>query len=173
MPPNNNSYFDKIVSLFPFNSVSRKLIHALKYNELKIVSQFFAEKFKVYYNLNYPFNEIDFIAPVPLHLVKKRDRGFNQAEILTKEIAKIMTWQHAPILIKRTKFTKTQTKLSKIQREKNVANAFKINKKYSVTDKNILIVDDVFTTGSTLNSIAKTLQKEKPKNIFALTIMRA
>ena len=62
MPLNNNFHFDKIVSLFQFNSVSRKLIHALKYDEIKIISQFFAEKFKIYYNYsisNFEFNSIN------------------------------------------------------------------------------------------------------------------
>ena len=84
-----------------------------------------------------------------------------------------MNWKHIPKLILRKQFTQTQTKLNRAERQKNVADAFKINKKFEIKGKNILIVDDVFTTGSTANSICRLLKKNKAGKIYVLTIAKA
>ena len=96
-----------------------------------------------------------------------------QFEDLTKELAEKMNWQHVPNLVLRKKFTKTQTKLKRNQRQINVSGAFVLNPKFDVAQKNILIVDDVFTTGSTVNVISKLLKNNAVSKIYVLTIARA
>jgi ComF family protein len=134
----------------------------------------FLAQYSSKYIRTYPFPEkIDYILPIPLHPVKKRMRGFNQAEILSKEIANSLGVKHTPDLIVRKKFTQTQTKLKREERQKNVSEAFQVNRRFSLQNKVILIVDDVFTTGSTTNSISAILKKNEAKYVFVLTIARA
>ena len=126
-----------------------------------------------YLHLFQLFENVDIIAPVPLHLVKKRARGFNQAEFLSKEISIHMNCLHIPNLVLRNRFTDTQTKLNRKQRQENVSDAFTLNPKFEIQNKNILLIDDVFTTGATANSICKLLKKNHANKIYVLTIARA
>ena len=169
----NEFLFDKARSVFIFNKIVKNMIHEFKYNEMTRIAKLFSRLSQEYFEKFQPFDHIDYIVPVPLHRVRKRDRGFNQAEYLTREISKNMNWKHLPTLVKRKRFTETQTKLNKDQRKQNVSLAFKINSKYDIEGKNILVVDDVFTTGSTANSIAAALKEKQVNKIYVFTIGRA
>ncbi len=169
----NEFLFDKARSAFMFNNVVQNMIHEFKYNEVTRIAKFFGTLSQKYIEKFQPFDHIDYIVPVPLHKVKKRTRGFNQSELLTREISKNMNWKHLPNLIKRKRFTETQTKLNKEQRKKNVSLAFKINPKYEIKGKNILLVDDVFTTGATANSITAALKEKQVNKVYVFTIARA
>lgn len=169
----NKFFFDKARSIFFFDNTIQNLIHNLKYNEMKGVSEYLGKYTKRYLSKFEPFDEIDFVVPIPLHRVKKRSRGFNQSEFLTKEIAEQMNLTHIPNLILRKKFTETQTKLSRTKRQENVSDAFKLNPKFNIENKDILIVDDVFTTGATINSACKLLRNHNANKIYVLTIARA
>jgi len=166
-------YFDNAFSLFPFNKVVQNLIHNLKYNEITMISGFFSDRFKEYFENIKELPEIDIIVPVPLHKVRKRARGYNQAELLSRKIAELLDVEHLPNLLKRIKYTETQTHLNRIERDANVAAAFSLDRSYDVSKKNILIVDDVFTTGSTVNNISKLLKENKSGKIYILTIAHA
>jgi ComF family protein len=166
-------HFHKARSVFPFNKPVRSLIHHLKYYEFTKVADYLATCCYDYLQKYAPFPNIDIICPVPLHKIRKRSRGFNQAEKISKKLASYMAWKHIPDLILRTKHTSTQTKLSKIERNQNVSNAFSINTKYQIKNRSILVVDDVFTTGSTVNAISKVLEKYEVSGIYILTIARA
>ena len=171
---NSNKFvFDKARSVFIFSKTIQNLIHELKYNEMKRISKYLGKYVSEYLHLFQLFKNVDIIAPVPLHLVKKRARGFNQAEFLSKEISRHVNWLHIPSLVLRNRFTDTQTKLNRKQRQENVSEAFTLNTKFNILNKNILIVDDVFTTGATANSICKLLKKNHAGKIYVLTIARA
>ena len=170
---NTDHFFDKARSVFPFEQTLRNIIHNLKYEEMTKVGKYLG-KFASEYLMKYkPFENVDFITPVPLHKVKKRIRGFNQAEYISRKIATEMKWNHIPDLVLRKRFTDSQTRLSAEGRQKNVSNAFLLNKKYDVKNKNILLIDDVFTTGSTVNSISKHLKDNGVNKVFVLTVARA
>jgi ComF family protein len=165
--------FDKARSVFPFNQVIQSFIHNLKYEEMKKVADFLGNLAVEYCIDTQPFPKVDIIAPVPLHKVKKRQRGYNQSELLTYKIATALGITHIPDLIIRTRFTQTQTQLGRKQRQNNVKGAFKLNSRYNVRNMNVLILDDVFTTGSTLNSVSQVLKEEMVSKVFALTLARA
>ncbi len=169
----NEFLFDKARSVFMFNTVVQNLIHEFKYNEMTMIAKFLGKLSQEYIEKFQPFDHIDYVVPVPLHKVKKRYRGFNQSEYITRQIARNMNWKHLPNLIKRKRFTETQTKLNKEQRRENVSFAFKINSKYNIKGKNILLVDDVFTTGATVNSIAAALKEKQVNKVYIFTIARA
>jgi len=169
----NEFQFDKARSVFHFNKLIQNLIHDLKYNEMSKVAKLLGKLTEEYLRKFEPFEVVDIITPVPLHKVKKRSRGFNQAQLLTEEISKRMNWLHFPTLIQRNRFTETQTKLGRKDRHKNVFGAFSLDSKHIVDHKNILIVDDVFTTGATVNSITSLLKQNGVDKVFVLTIARA
>jgi len=115
------------------------------------------------------------IVNVPLHKNKKKQRGFDQTELLAKKLAKRLSLDYSPLLI-RTKNNPAQAKLDRVGRQKNVANIFEINKKAASRQAgrcdNILLIDDVTTTGSTLNQAAKALKENNCSNIICLVLAK-
>ena len=105
--------------------------------------------------------KIDFIVPVPLHKKRLKDRKYNQALFLAKFISKKSKIKLLPDLLIRSKEGKNQIGLNKRARIENVKNAFELNRKYQdlIQDKNILLIDDVVTTGATINNCSKVLKK--------------
>lgn len=166
-------HFDLARSLYNFDPLLQKLIHEFKYNEMTAISKFLAKEAAIYLDKYNPFSKIDYLVPIPLHRVKKRMRGFNQAELLTRHLAPLINCEHVPKLVVRNRFTTTQTKLNRSKRKQNVADAFMVNKRYIVKGKSILIMDDVFTTGATTNSISKMLKESGAAKVYVLTIARA
>jgi ComF family protein len=116
------------------------------------------------------------MVPIPLSKTKLRKRGYNQAEILAKELSKKFNFPVQSIL-ERTRETKTQVGLTNLQRKLNVKDAFKLNLSLianhsSLKNANIFLVDDVATTGSTLLEAAKVLKKGGADKVFGLTLAR-
>jgi len=165
--------YDFVQAVFPLTQPLRILIHNFKYNEMTQVGKYLAKCAVDFLAENSFPDSIDYVCPIPLHPVKKRMRGFNQAEVLSREITKRTGLKHVSNLVVRKKFTQTQTKLKRDERQKNVSDAFAINRKWDVEKKVVLIVDDVFTTGSTANSICVVLKKNGAKRVFVLTIAKA
>lgn len=170
---NSSFLFDEARSIYPMRDEIRNMIHNFKYKDLPKVGLFFAEMAKMYIEKNQVFMDTDFVIPVPLHKVKNRIRGFNQAEIIAKGIAKLMNFTFSNKIVVRKKFTETQTKLSRSERAKNVSNAFGVKNIKKIPNKNFLIVDDVFTTGSTVNSITQSLKQNGASKVYILTAARA
>jgi ComF family protein len=114
------------------------------------------------------------LLPVPLHKKKRRVRGFNQAFYIAKGISDTLGIE---ILdrktIERVKNTKTQTGFSLEKRRQNIENAFKLMSPQKLRNKNIIIVDDVFTTGATAFELVTEIQKASPANIFIATVAQA
>lgn len=122
------------------------------------------------------------LVPVPLHAVKQRERGYNQSEILTQEISnytRIPELSNALFQIKPTKpqksFTAENLSLEEERklREANVKDAFNVRKPEQVRDKKIVLIDDVMTTGATLDECASELYKAGARDVFAITCARA
>ena len=126
-------------------------------------------------DFNFPdmdWNIYDVIVPVPLHVQRLRDRGFNQALILALALGKKHGLDVDFSLLKRCKLTLTQTGLDKKERANNIKGAFVVPHPERLKEKNIILVDDVFTTGATINECAKTLNKAGAKQVAALTLAR-
>jgi len=117
--------------------------------------------------------DFDIIVFIPLHWTRYAARGFNQAQIIAEHLAKKTGKPVIPFLI-RSKKTKFQASLSVDERDANVQDAFRIDKKYAheITGKKILLVDDLFTTGSTIKSAAHALYLYNPIKIDAFVVCR-
>ncbi|MFA5211365.1 MAG: ComF family protein [Patescibacteria group bacterium] len=151
-----------------------KILHEFKYNfveDLKNILEIFIDNF-LQKNLDY-FLDIDFIVPIPLHKKRFAERGFNQSEIIAKILAKKI---NKPVLnfLKRNRYTLQQAKLDREGRLKNLEDSFEIIKNidFDLENKNILLVDDVFTTGTTMGEAAKILKQNKIKIVKGFTIGR-
>lgn len=169
----SRSFLDQHIALYPYDEtqLGGRMIHALKYNYIEeIVDSFviLVEKYcgrtgGVLFSCNY-------IVPVPLHPRRYAERGFNQAELIGNVISKI---SGIPVLnvLKRSRYTSQQARLSKSERIANVKDAFR-GTPDTLQDKTIILVDDVFTTGSTLQECARVLKDAGAKEVVGFTIAR-
>lgn len=144
---------EQAMSLLFFHpqGVSQHLIHALKYQGRKDVGEFLGTLLASHLT-HTSFNSVDLIVPVPLHPKKLKSRGFNQAEVVSYALAKELNKEHAPHLLKRVRHNATQTKKSRFARAVNTDGLFEFNQKKDVEGTHILVIDDVITSGSTLES---------------------
>jgi ComF family protein len=164
------------VSLFLFKEGTpiQDLIHGLKYEQTRNVGKFFGRMigFEISKRIKENF---DFIIPVPLHISKKRERTYNQSEYIAAGIAETLTIGTMDKCIKRVKYTETQTRLNREQRQQNVSGAFEIDPKCGdeIPGKNIILVDDVITTGATIIECARILKEEGAGKIMVCSIALA
>ena len=114
----------------------------------------------------------ELIVPVPLHHQRLRERGFNQALVLGKILSKKMGKKISVRALRRIRHTIPQVQLDHSERERNVRGAFEVKDQREVKDKTLLLIDDVFTTGATVNECAKVLKKSGAKSVFVLTLAR-
>ncbi len=148
-------------------------LHALKYRGIETLGTELGRELGalLYFRR---MNEYDLLVPVPVHAARARERGYNQAEAIARGIAQILTIEINTQLITRIRYTGSQTKLSNAERRRNVEGAFQLCAHPSlVFNKRILLVDDVLTTGSTLNSIAQLLLESGALFVDVATVVKA
>jgi len=158
-----------------------KAIHCLKYRgKIQMARPFGMLLFAAFIRF-WDIKNIDLVVPVPLHLKRLRERGFNQAYLLVrnwKRLAMDLKIEMPDITVDRnvlvrSRWTEPQTGLGRKKRMKNIKNAFKVNDCSRIAGKRILLVDDVLTTGATVNECAKTLIGDGAKRVDVLTLARA
>lgn len=131
----------------------------LKYAANLAEGRFFAKQLGVRLAGSEFFRDVDLVVPVPLHWTRRRSRGYNQAEVIAEELARELGAPLAPRALKRVRRTSTQTRMAVGEKKKNVAGAFEA--KWTPDGvHHVLIVDDVFTTGSTLFECSRALRKK-------------
>ncbi len=157
-----------IIYLSSYDGPVKELIHWFKYDKMLGIGQVL---FEIIIN-NLPeslFDKFDLITSVPLHWEKKLERGFNQSEIIAKKLSKRAGKPYAEML-KRVKDTKSQMKLKRSQRLTNLEGAFCLGKNMEIIGKNILIIDDVATTGATLEECGKVLKAAGAREVWGLVV---
>ncbi|MBI2985493.1 MAG: ComF family protein [Deltaproteobacteria bacterium] len=115
---------------------------------------------------------VDLVIPVPLHPKRLRWRGFNQAVILAREVGRLWKLPVDPFILVRSRETPPQTQLAEEERRKNMRGAFSLNPAKPVDAKTILLVDDVYTSGATVNECSRTLLRAGAKEVYVLTLAR-
>ena len=144
---------------FHKDSLVQRLIHQLKYKGKKEIGSYLGLLFGLTLMENIDFQSIDIILPIPLHSHKRKKRGYNQSEAICDGIAEGMKKECNYNLLIRTIDTKTQTKKMRYNRWENVSQIFDVQHPEQLAGKHILLVDDVITTGATLESAAEILLK--------------
>lgn len=165
--------FEQACSAGTYDGVLRQAIHALKYDLHLVMAAPLADVMARCFYRTYFARRVDLVIPVPIHRSRMVDRGFNQsAELARRFCAGVGLPIEANILVKRRR-TKHQVDLPQDQRAVNVEGVFAIRDRAKVAGKRILLVDDVFTTGSTINEAAKTLRAAGASEILAYTLARS
>ncbi|MDR1372442.1 MAG: ComF family protein [Dysgonamonadaceae bacterium] len=119
------------------------------------------------------FSEIDLLVPVPLHPGKKKKRGFNQTEIIAKGISEITKIPVDTRNIRRTRANESQTTKNIFERYRNTVNLFELTDSHAMENKHILLIDDVLTSGSTLEAVARAVLHVKGLKVSILTLALA
>ena len=166
-------YFDAAVAAYRGRGIVRDVIHEFKYNRQIHLRHLLARWVSAALDderlRNYQF---DVMVPVPLHSARQRERGFNQASLLANLVSR-----HTSIpcrhLLKRIRYTTTQTALDRSERMENLHNAFRLRKNADVRGLRVLLIDDVLTTGSTLGECARVLKGAGAISVHAATAARA
>lgn len=171
---------DGLWSLGVYQDPLKSVIKKLKYRHLDKASKELVEVVVDYWLKFPPFlldlikkdqGEEWFLTPVPLHWYRQNWRGFNQSALLAKLLAEKLGLKYQEVL-KRDRYTKPQVKLKGYDRNLNIRGAFSLNPKYSRLNTKVILVDDVWTTGSTLKECCYVLKRAGVKNVWALTLAR-
>lgn len=115
---------------------------------------------------------VDRIIPVPLHPKRLRWRGFNQSLLLARQVGRMYGLPVDPFVLYRHKETPPQTRLTEEERRRNVRRAFSIKGQSSLTGQSLLLVDDVYTSGATVNECSRALKQAGAKEVYVLTLAR-
>jgi ComF family protein len=153
-----------------FDDYYQKLIHRIKYDKKIPLGRRLAQSLGDRVASQRDFAACDLIIPVPLHRARHRERGFNQSAILAEGISSVTDLPLAKGILKRKKNTRDQTYLNAQQRAENMRDAFVVSQPEMIDGKNVILVDDVMTTGATLNECARMLQEAGAKRILAATL---
>jgi len=160
-------WYERALSPFCYKNHISKLVVDLKYNNKKFNAKCLA-KFMADCYIKNKF-VVDFIVPVPTCEKRLKERGYNQTLLISEELSKLIKVEVKSDTLKRIKETPSQTDLDYSERQINLKDAFKVYKVNKIKNKSILIIDDVFTTGATINECARTLKLAGAKNVYALT----
>lgn len=161
--------FDKNISVFNYTDKVSLAIQRFKFKQEK----YLAKDFAILLAQKYAQANIsaDIITFVPASKKRVKERGYNQAEELANELSKLINIPTLNLLIK-TKETVHQTQLSRKERLQNLMGSIAVADKWQIKGKNILVIDDVFTTGSTMSTCAKVLKKAGATNVYGLTLAK-
>jgi len=167
-------FFDKNMSLFAYNDHLQKIIYGLKFEKKERLALFFGKGAWDFIvsdeDLMHLIDNV-VVVPVPMHRRKLRKRGFNQSELIAQELAKRgKLLMQKPLYVKRAQ--EAQKNMAYEDRFVNTIGQFAVKKRAQLKDKSILLVDDVFTTGATVNECARVLKKDGAHRVFSLTMGR-
>ncbi|MFZ0391509.1 MAG: phosphoribosyltransferase family protein [Calditrichia bacterium] len=165
----STSYLDKIFVCLEFEETVQNVIHHIKYRKMNRLAEQFSCRAFSYLEEKDELQQADLCIPVPLHPRREKERGYNQSD----HVAEGFFSSRIPIFkqgILRQKATVSQTNLDREARMQNVAEAFVVREPDQVKGKKIVLVDDVVTTGATLNECARELKKSGAAAVFALTL---
>lgn len=151
----------------------QKLLHELKYRNKPEVGKYLGKIYGVDLKAVGFEKKVDLIIGVPLHPTKFIQRGYNQADCIAEGLSEALNVPYETSAVKRLTHTSTQTKKSRIERFQNVENIFEVIDAEKIKNKRIAIVDDVLTTGSTIESLGITLLNAEAKEISVITIAAA
>ena len=168
---NGKHFYTKSRSAFVYEGCVSSGILNFKFHNGQYYSKPFANYLADLYK-DQKYN-CDLIIPVPIHVTRLKERGYNQSELLAKDLGEIINLPVDTKSLTKVKKTKNQAELDFKQRHSNLEKAFKVTNKKQIKDKIILLIDDVYTTGSTIDECAKELTKAGAKSVYALTIAHA
>jgi ComF family protein len=166
-------YFETARALGYYEGLLQEAIHQWKYQGKMGLTSLFGEWMGEGLRRYWEPTSLDLFIPVPLHRQRLRDRGFNQALLLVRELSRRTGIPYQKNILQKTRPTLPQVSLSGSEREKGVRGAFRVADKTFVEGRSILLVDDVYTTGATANECSKVLMAAGSKRVHVLTLAHA
>lgn len=167
---NQKVYWERMMYCFDYKNLIRKYMLQYKFFGKSYLSSFFAYEILNNKKLNEIFKSYDIIIPVPMDKIKKSKRGYNQTELITNIISKSGLIESDNTILEKVKNTKTQSTLKKEERKNNIKNAYFV--KQNIYGKNVILFDDIYTTGATINEISKKLKEAGARKIFVLVLAK-
>jgi ComF family protein len=168
---NTKFYFDRAFSPYVYTGIIKQLIHEFKYAGRDYLGKYLGSLMNAFIrDYNLPIKYLDYIIPVPLHKSRLREREFNQAQVLSREVAEEFNKRILTDALIRNKPAKTQTGLVFKERWQNIKDSFLVVKADLIKDSNVLLIDDVLTTAATSNEAAKCLKGAGAKTVILLTL---
>lgn len=164
--------FDEQINIFHYDGIIREKLIEYKFNEKAYLYKTFSKIILKNKKICGFFKKYDIIIPVPIHKKRNLERGYNQTELIAREIAKNTNLELNNKVLLKQKNIKSQSGLTKIQRGNNIKNAFIVKNDNSLKNKNVILFDDIYTTGSTVNECCKLLKTLKVNKIAVLTIAK-
>jgi competence protein ComFC len=162
--------YDQAWSACFYNAGTQKLLHIFKYGGKTSLRKTFVPLMADFVERHHiPFAQFDMIIPIPLHPVRWRERGYNQAALLSEGLGRHFGLPHKPQGLARTRATRTQTELDAKQRWTNMEGAFRIKNPSDIEGKTIILVDDLYTTGATVHWAAEALKQAGALRVGVLT----
>jgi ComF family protein len=155
--------------VWEFNDAVQAIIHELKYQGKKALAQPLGEEMAKAAAQDAEYAAAGTILPVPLHKTKFRERGYNQSLLLSAVVSEILNIPVETEVLKRVRYTKSQSRLNSAERDKNMQGAFQVVKPDLIQNNVTIVVDDVLTTGSTLRACARVLMEAGAAKVLALT----
>jgi ComF family protein len=169
----HRKYFTMARALGAYEGSLQEAIHRWKYEGKTHLAFFFAEWMAEGLNRYWEPDSLDLLIPVPLHTHRLRERGFNQALLLVKELSRRTGISYRKTILQKKKPTIPQVNLSGTEREKGLREAFHVVGKEELEGKSVLLVDDVYTTGATVNECSKVLLRGGAKRVDVLSLAHA
>ena len=169
---NTSSYFDEHIYLFQYTGEIRDTILQYKFNEKSYIYRTFLELIKNNENICAQIKKYDIIIPVPISKKRLNTRGYNQSSIIAKNLAKELNIEYSEKILIKTKDNKPQSEMKQYTRKSNVSGVYKVINKERINNKKVLIVDDIFTTGSTVDECAKVLKENNAQSIGVFTLAK-
>jgi ComF family protein len=166
-------YFRKARAFGLYHGSLMEAIHLLKYRKRSSLSRPLSTLARETFFQFWDVGGIDLLVSVPLHVKRLRERGFNQAHLLIRRWAKQDGIPFDGLTLFRSRWTEPQTTLSRTERRKNIRGAFSLRRPAKIKGRKILLVDDVYTTGATVNECARVLIKAGAEFVDVLTLARA
>lgn len=161
--------YDRGFGLWLHQGQVKKSIYHFKYDNHRIYSQFYAEQLAENYGTVIRQWNIDLIIPIPLYKKRRRQRGYNQAELVAKKLGQMLSVPVDSKSLKRIRNTAPQKKMEMKKRKSNLLHAFAVKKEF-IPVSNVLLIDDIYTTGNTVSSAASALKLAGVQKVYFLTI---
>ena len=165
-------YFEELIAIFKYENINRREIIKYKFKEKSYLYKMFINFIIKNEKICKKIKSYDTIVPVPVSKKRKMERGYNQSYLLAKELSKKLDIKINNKCLYKYKNTIRQSKLSKEERKENAIDVYKIKNKEMLKNKKILLIDDIYTTGSTANECSKILKLANPEKIGVLVIAK-
>lgn len=166
------NYFNELIYIFKYEGLIRNLLIQYKFNEKPYIAKTFTNFLLNNQKIFEKIKSFDIIIPVPISKKRNKERGYNQSLLIAKEISKITAQKVITKCLYKRKNIIEQSKLNKEERIKNIKGVYELKNPQILNNKKILLIDDIYTTGSTVNECSKILQTAGTRKIGVLVIAK-